>query len=224
MQINRLPAACICIVLLLALHSTASGSEVDCGPLKIANKHGPFDYRTATPGELQLVEHAHFAPSVEALVKPMFRDFGPDLGYTLWAFPNHHRALVTLVRLTDRDKSIQPSGLPYRAECYFERALRFKADDSIVKMIYATFLIHQKRNDDAVAELNSTEPLIKDNPRSHYNIASLYFEASAFEKASKHIKIAMDLGWPQTELKDKLIAQGKWVEPAAEPAMAASAP
>ena len=36
----------------------------------------------------------------------------------------------------------------------------------------------------------------------------------------KYIQIA----WPQAELKDKLIAQGKWVEPAVEPAPAASAP
>lgn len=224
MRINNCATGKAAALILMTIQSIAHCSEIECGPLKIPNKHGPYDYRTATKDELNLVEHAHFAPAVEALVKPMFRDFGPDLGYTLWAFPNHHRALITLVKLTDRDKNIQPTGLPFTAECYFERALRFKPNDNIVKMIYATFLIHQKRKDDAISELNSVERIIQDNPYTHYNLANLYFEANDFEKASKHIQLAIDLGWPKAELKDKLVAQGKWVEPKAEVPLTVSVP
>jgi len=200
-------------MLALGIHLNAEASEVSCGPLKIPNKHGPYDYRTATPAELNLVERAHFTPAVEALIKPMFRDFGPDLGYTLWAFPNHHRALVALINLTEKEKSSQPVGLPYPAECYFERAIRYKADDNIVRMLYANFLVLQKRKGDAITELNYVENKVQDNPLSHYNLAQLYMDAGNFNKARIHAKLSLELGWPKTDIKERLESLGQWADP-----------
>lgn len=68
---------------------------------------GPFDYtdpETARPGKygqsppLHLVEIAHFTPEVEHLVRGKSGAIYGDLDYTLRAFPNHHRALWSMVR------------------------------------------------------------------------------------------------------------------------------
>src|SRR3990170_454495 len=59
----------------------------------------PPDYRFER-GKLAVVEKRHFTPKVERLIsgesnsKP-----GPDIGYTLNKFPNHHRALLALSKL-----------------------------------------------------------------------------------------------------------------------------
>jgi len=49
----------------LAAMQPAMADEVTCGPLK--SSFGPFDYRTASVADRELVESYHFTPDVEAL-------------------------------------------------------------------------------------------------------------------------------------------------------------
>jgi len=181
-----------------------------CGPLILPGKYGPYDYRLAPPEQRELVEHAHFTHDVAELRKPMFQYFGPDLHYTLWAFPNHPRALLTLINLTVKDKSLQPTSLPYTAECYFERALRFKSDDVLARMIYALFLKTYNRKEEALRQLDFVVETAGESPMSYYNAGKLYFELGQLEKSQAAMRIAVEQGVPYTDLIDKLKQAGQW--------------
>src|SRR5438128_12469438 len=83
----------------------------DCGN-PFQNAYGPYDYRTATDQQKHLVEitGAHFTTSVETLRSGNTGTLGGELDYTLRVFPNHTRALMAMVRLGQRDKTIKPQG------------------------------------------------------------------------------------------------------------------
>jgi hypothetical protein len=211
-------------------HGQTGGSI--CGDL--TNSFGPFDYRQHAGSEdfktnknnpLYLVHSAHFRPEMEALIRGgqgQKSDVGPELDYTLRAFPNHHKALDAMVRLSEKLKMDPPRGARYNVECWFERALRFTPDDVIVRMIYATFLGKIKRTPDAVNQLKMAAITAKDNVFTNYNIGLIYFELSEFDSARAQAHIAYGMGMQRPELRDKLKAVGQWSEPT--PAEAASAP
>lgn len=198
-----------------------------CGD--IANSYGPYDFRTDRGETLGRVERAHFPPITEALIQGKHERSrpGPDIDYTLRAYPNHHRALLAAVRLGEKFKTDPPPGMRYTAECWLVRATRFRPDDTVVRGLYAKFLIERNRRAEGLAQLKHAEANAGDNPFSHYNIGLLYFEAKEYDAALVQAHKALALGFPRTELKDRLAALGKWQEPAAEgaaPAAAASEP
>ncbi len=184
-----------------------------CGSL--ANAFGPFDYRHVRGHELQIVEGAHFTPAVEALIRGSSGYLGSDLDYTLRAFPNHHRALVSMMRYGEKTKSPQPPNTQYPVECYFERAIRFQRDDVIARLLYATFLQKADRHDEANAQLQQAEGFAGDNAFSHYNIGLVYLDGKNYQGAVRQAHRAYELGFPRTELKDRLVAAGQWEDPTA---------
>jgi hypothetical protein len=183
-----------------------------CGPL--ANAYGPFDYRNQRH-LLDIVEQYHFTPAVENLIKPMFQYFAADFDYTLRASPNHHRALVTMARYSLRVKNPKPPGAQYSVDCYFDRAMRFRRDDLIVRMIYSDYLAKTNRASDAIAQLDYVMANAGDNPFTVHNAGLIYFELKAFDKARASVQRAQQLGFTRTELRDQLAAAGHWTEPAA---------
>lgn len=193
-----------------------------CGQIG-GRSYGPFDYRTAGKFERNIVENAHFTPEVEALIRGKTNNHvGPDLSYTLNVFPNHHRALVAAVRLTEKLKTDQPAGMR-TIECYFERALRFAREDLIVEGLYADWLIKKGRRKEAEIRIDQWLPQAADNPALQYSAGLLYLELGNTEKALAQAHRAEALGWPQKELAEQLRASGHWRDlPAATPA--ASAP
>jgi tetratricopeptide (TPR) repeat protein len=202
-----------CITALLAALGAQANNSA-CGPLRITGKYGPFDYRLAPPLQRDLVERAHFTEDVAELRKPMFQFFGPDLHYTLWAFPNHHRALLTLIALTEKEKTQQPKLLTYTAECYFERALRFtaeiRAEDPLVRMIYALYLKKQNRKADALTQLDFVVQQPDTPPMTNYNAAKLYFDLEEYEKSKAAMKKAVEQGVPYVDLIESLRKAGHW--------------
>jgi uncharacterized protein (TIGR02996 family) len=195
-----------------------------CGPLR--NGYGPYDYRTDRSGStLSIVETYHFTPNVEALIKGNTSTLGGDLDYTLRAFPNHHRALLALMRLGKRTKSTQPAGLLYSVECYFDRAIRFRPDDTTVRMIYATFLFDSARPAEADAQLEQVDKRAGDDAFTHYNVGLIYIEHKNFDKALDQAKKAYALGFTRPELREQLKAAGKWssADPEPDPAAASAA-
>ncbi len=191
-----------------------------CGPLE--NHFGPFDYHTQKQ-KLALVEQFHFTPQVESLVggKSSAAVAG-DLNYTLKAFPNHHRALMSMMRLGEKLKVSQPDGADYPVECYFERALRFRPQDSTVRMIYATYLFKGQRALEAQRELELAALAAGDNALTHYNIGTIYFENQHYEQALAHAHKAYALGLTQPTLRDQLKLRGKWQDPAPAPSAPAT--
>lgn len=227
MNITR--AVCFFYALFTGLSACAQVNAGSCGDL--ANNYGPYDYRpdkhVQAPGDqmphkekLNLVEPWHFSPRVESLIGAQSGGMrgppGGDLDYTLRAFPNHHRALMSVTRYAEKTKSQQPAGLRYSVECYFERAIRFKPDDTIARMLYASFLAKNKRGPEAVAQLESATVLAADNPFSHYNIGLLYFDMKNYGQALVQAHRAMAQGFGRTELRDLLKGVNQWREPSSD--------
>jgi hypothetical protein len=188
-----------------------------CGPL-YGRAFGPFDYRSVRDDRLKVVEVNHFLPKVENLVSGMTSTLGGDIDFTLRAFPNHHRALMSMMRLGERLKSPQPPGANYTVECYFDRALRFQPTDNTSRMIYATYLAKVGRQADVLKQLELVGKTADDNAFTHYNMGLIYFDAKEYDRALAQAHIAYGLGFVRKELKDQLIAVGKWKEPEQSPA------
>lgn len=214
------------LIFCLFLSPLPAFAQVDanyCGSLN--NGFGPFDYRpdrdppTQGTGDhktkIGLVEGAHFTKEVELLIRGHRSgvDPGGDLDYTLRAFPNHHRALMSVMRYGEKKGTRKPAGLRHDVECYFERGIRFRSDDPIVRMIYATYLTKNNRSPEAVAQLEQATRIASDNAFTHFNIGLTYFDLKIYDKALTQAHQAMALGFERTELRDLLQKAGQWQEP-----------
>ena len=197
--------------------------ELECGTMVVAKRVEPMDYRTDRK-LLATVEGGHFQQQVEDLIQPMFNSFGADLDYTLHAYPNHHRALLTLIRLGEREKTDQPKDSRYTIDCYLRRAIRWRSDDLIARMIYAQYLIKKSRLPDAKAQLDYAATQAGDTPFTHYNRGLSYFDMKAYDLALEQAHLAASLGMENEGLKNKLVGVGQWHEPVASADAAASAP
>jgi hypothetical protein len=216
---------CVLIGLPAAAQSVASDA---CGPLKPPGQFGPFDYRKEHGEPLQLVQGAHFPPKVEQLIGGNRGYLGGDIDYTLRAFPNHHRALVSMMEYAKRTQQDPPPHMHYTVECYLDRAIRMAPDDVIVRILYAQYLASKSRIDEADAQLRSADTLAGNDGFTHYNIGLAYLEMKQYERALSQAHQALALGMTRDALKNALIAAGKWVDapqaPAPAPAAAASTP
>ncbi|HNW00918.1 MAG TPA: ABC transporter permease [Burkholderiaceae bacterium] len=203
----------------------AQSRDSACGSL--TNAYGPYDYRT-DHDKLPIVLGAHFTAEVEALIRGRTSTRpGGDIDYTLRAIPNNHRALIAMMRLAEKEKTPRPSGASYSIECYFDRALLFRPDDVVVRMIYSTYLNSKARIQEANTQLELATAYAKDNAFTHYNIGLHYFDLKNYEKALIQAHQAISLGFSQTALRDQLQSVGKWTEPTnplSVPSAAASAP
>ncbi len=226
----RPPAAAMRLcatVLALGLGAAAASAQSaanGCGSL--ANPAGPFDYRNERE-MLQLVEGHHFGPPVEALLRGVSGTVGADIAYVLRWYPNHHRALLAMTRLYERQKWAQPEGAQWSIDCYYERALRFRSDDVIVRLLFASYLAKRGRNQEAAAQLGQVTVDAGDNGFTHYNVGLQYFELGLYDQALESAHRALQYGFPRTDLADRLRAAGRWKEPptqATTAAPAASAP
>ncbi len=202
----------------LALPPQASAqplvSESLCGPLNAVQG----DNRHINQKQRQLVEGAHFPSHVENLIRGHSTHFAGDISYTLIAFPNHYRALVSAVRYAEKSKSDTPPQMWYPVECWFERAIRFKADDHIVRMLYADFLIKRSRHDEAIRQLDAAlfyaDP---ESPITPYNVGFLYLEMKRYDKALLYAQKAQAMGFPKLELRRRLETAGKWSDSESTP-------
>ena len=202
-----------------ALKMPLSGPSA-CGGFPKAD-NGPYDYRHVRDRRLQIVEQFHFTPNVESLVSGNSTTYvGGELGFTLRAFPNHHRALIAMVRLGDKLKTPQPQGSTYSVECWLDRARRFASDDSLVRLIFAGWLGRQDRLEEALAEMKVAEGLAVGSPMSIYNVGMVYVDLKQYPQALAQAHQAYALGVLQSKLRDRLKAAGHWRE--AEPAAATS--
>lgn len=193
--------------------STFAQTVGNCGRLSSPEQYGPYDYRNQRD-KLPIVESNHFRPEIETLISgDRTKDPGGDIDYTLRAIPNHHRALLAMMRLGEREKTSKPNHVSYTIECWFKRAIEFRPDDSIVRMIYSTYLNKNGRTPDANAQLDIATVYAKDNAFTHYNIGLHYFDFKNYDQALIQAHKAMALGFSKTELRDQLRSIGKWTEP-----------
>lgn len=195
------------IILVCFTSAAAARDAWDCGELE--NAYGPFDY--ADPQHrpyLPIVEGRHFTRRIETLKSGNAMS---DIDYTLRAFPNHHRALYAMAQYYLRNASGRDGY--YTPGCYFDRAMRFRPNDPVVRMIYGIYL--QRRGDlkDALERYNEAFAKISDSVELNYNMGLLYIKLGNNEKALFHARKVYDKGYPLDGLKDMLKKKGIWSEP-----------
>lgn len=207
-----------------------------CGSL--VNNYGPFDYRkwkdvplydpvTREASPLQLVEGAHFIDTCEALHACKRGTIGTDIDYTLRAFPNHHRALVAMMRYGERTKRAQPPDARYTVDCYFKRALFFQQDDAVARLIYVTFLNDSKRNAEARDQLKEAARHVGDSAFSNYNLGMVALDLNDIDTAVGAARKSYGAGMLHPLLRQRLEALNRWPADLVLPvpgAAAASAP
>lgn len=214
---NKIALALMMCVAGQSVHAL-DASNADAHPCgnPFRNHYGPFDYRSATSESKVMVERIHFTPGIEMMNKPgttTMRNMAQDVAYTLHVFPNHHRALITFARLAERHQSDPPPGASRTVECYFDRAVRFRPDDTVARLLYVQYLDKKQRRTDALNQLELAAASVKDNPLTHYNLGLMYLDLGVPEKALHHAHQAQALGWPKTDLMDRLKAGGNWRDP-----------
>lgn len=204
----------IALLIILVVANNLQAKEYYCGPLSPPGQYGPYDYTDSAykKVELPMVESAHFTSNVKNLTSGNTTAFvGGDIDYTLRAFPNHYPALVAMGKLSLREKTARPKGARYPVECYFERAIRFKPGDGIVRMLYGNYLLKLGgRSDDVIEQYHEAVRLEPENANINYNIGLLYLKKKDYELAIVHAKKAYELGFPLPGLRNKLIKSGKW--------------
>jgi tetratricopeptide (TPR) repeat protein len=191
--------------------SCICGNEAfaQCGEL--TNSYGPYDYRTATNEERVLVEGAHFTPNVERLIRGKTAVVpGPDIAYTLRAYPNHPRALHSMMNLSFTNRTDKPEGSTYTMECWFDRAERFVPNDGTVQMIHGIYILRKGDARGAVAKFKRAEELSGPSANLHYNLGLAYLDLRDYDNALDRARSAYRLGFPLPGLRNKLQEVGKW--------------
>jgi len=206
----------IALLIILAVATNLQAEDSFCGPLDDGNQYGPFDYANPVHRQeyLPIVEEAHFTPDIKNLIKGETSTIGGDISYTLRAFPNHYPALIAFAKLSLREKGAErPIGSDerYTVECYFDRALRFKPGDAMLRAIYANYLQRLGgRQDDAMEQYQEAFRLQPENATTNYNLGLMYLKEKDYEQAIVHAKTAYELGFPLPGLRNKLMKTGKW--------------
>ncbi len=191
-----------------------------CGDL--ANALGPLDYTNPKDRKtLPIVESVHFTPEVVSLQESS-GNILDGISYTLRVFPNHHRALHTITQyeIRERRKSQQKNetykppmtvhGYPASAECYFDRAIRWRPNDPTVRLLHGLFLHLSGNLEQALAEYKVSERIQPNLADLQYNLGLLYFDKKQYDLAKEHAKKAYQLGYPLPGLRKKLITVGQW--------------
>ncbi len=217
MSYGILRIGAFCLLGGLALHTQYVYAEVNefvCGSLQ--NAFGPYDFRS-DKNNLVVVETHHFTPEVANLVSGVKHrpgsNVGSDLDYTLRAYPNHPGALMAMVRYGDRERTEKPRHTTHSVECYLDRALRFRPDDGMVRMIYATYLAKRSRSKEAMEHLNEAIRLGESSANLNYNIGLIYFDLKNYDESLVYAHKAYRMGFPLPGLRDKLKKISKWKEP-----------
>lgn len=193
---------------------------------------GPFDYNdktysvaglytrhgSKTESPLRFVEKAHFTHEVERLIRGRSSSVPSDIDYTLRAFPNHSRALWSMIeyQLKNNPKkkfTRQTLSLPIShtlrypvppPECYLNRAEAFDSGDATVQIIYGVYLHKRRQHVDALGRYLKGEKLDPLNVELLYNIGLLYTDLGEFNKAKEYADKVYAENYPFTALRERL--------------------
>lgn len=212
----------LCLLLATSGFAMAQGVPIGCGSIRGGHDYRPDRFKPSSTSPtyrslLDVVQKHHFTPEVENLIRAQSGYIAGDLSYTLNAFPNHHRALMAMVALGEKEKTNKPAHSDYSVECWFQRAIAWAPDDNIVRMIFARYLAKKNRANEAERQLGVAASQAGDNAFTHNNIGLIYFDMKDYEKALFHAHKAYELGLGVPTLRDQLKSIGKWSEPAEAP-------
>ena len=192
------------ILVMPILHASDNVNAAACGSLQPDNNYGPWDYTNPVhyQEKLPVVTRGHFPSYVENLERGRTGPLSSDLWYVLKTFPNHHRALWSMARYQLREGG--RAGMPYTAECFFERALRLKPDDGVVMMIKAMYFHKKKEYSNALDSYEQAIQFLPESAELHYNKGLVHYELGQYDKAEHHADQAYTKGYPLPGLRKKL--------------------
>ncbi len=199
------------LVAAVAFWACEARSAGDCGPTPSPQpgNAGPFDYWT-DQSKLKIVEDFHFTPKVESLREGQSGYLGGDIDYTLRHIPNHPRALLSMIKLAEREKTNRPHGAKFTVECYLDRAIRFRPKDATARMIFGIYLTKQGQHEEALKQLEVAKENGNDNANLYYNMGLVYFDLKRYDDALHFAHEAYQRGFPLPGLRQKLQKVGRW--------------
>jgi tetratricopeptide (TPR) repeat protein len=173
---------------------------------------GPFDFSDAAvrAERYPIVEINHFTIDVENLLHGKTSSIGSDIDYTIRAFPNHYRALDAMSRLAAREHTTRARGARCTPEGYFERAIRFKPNDPMVRMTYGIHFYRNKMFNKALEQLKLAESIDGSNANVQYNLGLIYFDQKKFDLAKASAIKAYAGNFPLEGLRNKLVKAKVW--------------
>jgi hypothetical protein len=206
----------VALIASCALGAVVAHAQDHCGPLE--NPYGPFDYRdykdlrgrerAGTP--ISLVEDTHFLEACEAMIRCAAGVPGGEFDYTLRVFPNHHRALLAMARLADRYKAAVAPNARYTPACYFERAIRWRPDDIVARMLYVIYLKDHNAPEAARKQFDAIRQLAPTNPYTVYNLGMVALDLGDVDFAVEAARRSYGAGMVHPELKQRLVALKRW--------------
>ena len=198
-------------------HAPWVGESLSGAPCRgESENYGPYDYlqRHTLTAELGIVEKHHFGPQVEQLIGGM-RTGSPEavpseIHYTLKAWPNHHRALNSIIQyqLIKLGKKKFTRFPP--AECYLQRAIKFSPEDGTTRMLYANLLQRTGHKKNALKQYEKALTLQPKGIQVKYNLALLLVDLKKYERAKGYATELYTKGFPLPGLKNKLRKAGYW--------------
>jgi len=162
---------------------------------------------------LRLVNGRHFDPyrSLEGHTPMAIID---NLDYTLRHFPNHPQALYTVSEFGLRRGGQLPQKAGWKwhrsVECYFDRAIRFRPKDGVVRLLYGIYLHRSDKLKKALEQYEVGLKLIPKSSELNYNVGLLYYDLKKYKLANKYAAIAYKLGYPLPGLRNMLKKVGHW--------------
>ena len=216
---NPNPVARLLLVGLLLCSSTQGlavarfvGADLNGVPCEgDAQGYGPYDYVNPQhrANHLHIVEQYHFTTAVKQLIKGSSGTVYTDIAYTLRAFPNHHLALYSLIKLKLlNDRRSEQIKVP--PECYLQRAMAFNPGDPGPHIVYGVYLHQLKRYQEAIDEYSRAEQLNSTSIELLYNKGLSYFALGDLDSAHDYAKKAYTAGFPLPGLMNKLKKKGHW--------------
>lgn len=165
---------------------------------------GPWDYtQRASHVHLERVEKSYFPQHVENLTGDP-KQSAMSAAKTLRIYPNHHRALYTMMRYYRDYPDIDNKNEIHSMECLFTRARFFAPNDPMVYMLNG---MHYHWNSDFIGSRDKymkAYQLEPENPQVNYNLGLMYYDQGDYENAAKHADIAYSGGYPLQGLRKKL--------------------
>jgi len=186
------------------------GYDIKGKPCRGITPHlGPFDYTKAYlhETELSLVQAAHFNTNVELLLQGAKQkgNMLGDIHYTLKAFPNHHRALNTVINYRLKNGPYTNKGIK-QPECYFLRAVNFVPKDDMTIMLYGLYLHRINQLSEAETMYKKALLINPNNIQAMYNYGLLSIDLGNIEQAKSLAKKVYSKGFSLKGLQRKIDA------------------
>lgn len=222
----------------LSISAQAISSVFDCGELWRPGGIEPSDYADpsssvptgADPmGRIKRVENVHFQPSMQTLDIKLFPidRLTAEFRYTLELIPNHPRALLAMSKLEKMaggklpQRTVSPTTPKITADCFFDRAMRFRPNDKAVRMVYGMHLHQRGKFNEALIEYELAESLGEDSASFYYNLGLLHADMRNWDKAYEYADKAQRAGVMLPGLRGKLEKAGRPLPVLVQPGKAA---